>query len=718
MNVLVNIITVLTLISTHSVYLSNGYKQHNHRHGIWAGINADSQHALRHHKEHVREFTCGKLHYRVFHLDSKAKALYVGAMDKIFKLDLKNINKTNCELDSIDLEPSSVTSCISKGKTEHYDCRNHIRVIQPIGDGSRLYVCGTNAHSPKDYVIKSNLSRLQTSDYLPGIGNGQAKCPFDPDDNVTAVWVEHGNPGGLPGLYSGSVAEFTRADSVIFRTDLYNFTTGQLVYPFKRTIKYDSKWLDKPHFVGSYDIGDYVYFFFRESAVEYINCGKNVYSRVARVCKRDTGGRNILSKNWATFLKARLNCSIPGEFPFYFNEIQHIFKAPRENGKFYAVFSTSLNGLVGSAICTFTLDSIQEVFNGKFKEQSNSMSAWLPVLSSKVPEPRPGGCADDTQALPDSVLNFIRGHPLMDSAVAHDNGRPVYYKRDVIFTRIVIDMLEVDGISYVVYYVGTATGEVYKIVQWTDRSGQHSSLVDILKATSPHPVRAMEISDEFKSLYISSDYQIKQFNLQMCKSRHDTCIMCIKDPYCGWDKNHGECKPYVTGLMQDVTNATPSICDDSISYKDINTIWGQSLHLPCSGKTHDLETAIDHDSDPPVVRWYHYRTERSSPFEVLPRRDKFIVTRDDGLVIIGITNSEAGRYECKLGPNIISKYNISVDAKTCSATNEAEYRKVYSDWCHEFEKYKTAMQAWRTRQSKCANPSHLNEINKSFKQDT
>lgn len=74
--------------------------------------------------------------------------------------------------------------------------------------------------------------------------------------------------------------------------------------------------------MGSYDIGDYVYFFFRETAVEYINCGKNVYSRVARVCKKDNGGKNILSQNWATFLKARLNCSIPGEFPFYFNEIR------------------------------------------------------------------------------------------------------------------------------------------------------------------------------------------------------------------------------------------------------------------------------------------------------------------------------------------------------------------------------------------------------------
>ncbi|ENN80773.1 hypothetical protein YQE_02810, partial [Dendroctonus ponderosae] len=159
----------------------------------------------------------------------------------------------------------------------HFDCRDHIRVIQSMGNGDRLYVCGTNAHNPKDWVINANLTHLSRNIFVHGIGMGIAKCPYDPTDNSTAVWVEHGNPGNLPGLYS------------------------------------------EPNFVGSSDIGDFVLFFF-ETAVEYINFGKSVYSRVARICKKDTGGRNILTQNWVTYLKARLNCSIPGEFPFYFSE--------------------------------------------------------------------------------------------------------------------------------------------------------------------------------------------------------------------------------------------------------------------------------------------------------------------------------------------------------------------------------------------------------------
>lgn len=177
----------------------------------------------------------------------------------------------------------------------------------------------------------------------------------------------------------------------------------------------------EPNFVGSYDIGEYVYFFFREPAVEYMNCGKNAYSRVARVCKKDTGGKNILVQNWASYLKARLNCSIPGDYPFYFNEIRElspspdylhcftkytckfseaIYRVPGDDTRFYAVFTTTGSGFHGSALCVFTLDSIQDAFKGKFKEQATSSSAWLPVLSSKVPEPRPGECVNDTQTLP------------------------------------------------------------------------------------------------------------------------------------------------------------------------------------------------------------------------------------------------------------------------------------------------------------------------------
>ena len=44
-----------------------------------------------------------------------------------------------------------------------------------------------------------------------------------------------------------------------------------------------------------------------------------VFSRVARVCKNDAGGAHKFRNKWTTFLKSRLNCSVPGDRPFYFD---------------------------------------------------------------------------------------------------------------------------------------------------------------------------------------------------------------------------------------------------------------------------------------------------------------------------------------------------------------------------------------------------------------
>ena len=55
--------------------------------------------------------------------------------------------------------------------------------------------------------------------------------------------------------------------------------------------------------------------------------------------QKDAGGRVLLQDNWTTFVKARLNCSLPGQFPFYYNELQSTFLL-RKQRLVYAVFTT------------------------------------------------------------------------------------------------------------------------------------------------------------------------------------------------------------------------------------------------------------------------------------------------------------------------------------------------------------------------------------------
>ncbi|KAI8038765.1 hypothetical protein M5D96_008673 [Drosophila gunungcola] len=69
---------------------------------------------------HVKDFSCGPLHYKTFYTDERNNALYVGAMDRIFRLNLRNISQSICERDVLILEPtgSDILNCVSKGKRE------------------------------------------------------------------------------------------------------------------------------------------------------------------------------------------------------------------------------------------------------------------------------------------------------------------------------------------------------------------------------------------------------------------------------------------------------------------------------------------------------------------------------------------------------------------------------------------------------------------------
>lgn len=71
-----------------------------------------------------------------------------------------------------------------------------------------------------------------------------------------------------------------------------------------------------------------------------------LYSRVARVCKNDGGGSTrVLDRYWTSFLKARLNCSVPGETFFYFDVLQSLTNVLQINRRpaVLGLFTTQIN---------------------------------------------------------------------------------------------------------------------------------------------------------------------------------------------------------------------------------------------------------------------------------------------------------------------------------------------------------------------------------------
>jgi hypothetical protein len=194
--------------------------------------------------------------------------------------------------------------------------------------------------------------------------------------------------------------------------------------------------------------------------------------------------------------------------------------------------------------------------------------------------------------------------------------------------------------------------------------------------------------------------------LHLCSVRYNNCVQCMRDPYCGWNRESGQCQSYRLGLLQDPAGTVSGLCDASTPRRKIIANFGQSVHLPCSLRLPDggasfssgagpTQDSIDWQfQDPSGIR----RHVRSSP-------SKHVFTQDQGLVIIGVSEMDVGRYDCRLGEEIISSYQLRVDAHTCLAPNKtADYQKVYSDWCHEFQKYKNALKTWEDRQEKCGPP--------------
>lgn len=308
----------------------------------------------------------------------------VGARDNLFRLSLEGL--AVLERARWPASEKAVGMCKAKGRSEA-DCHNFVRVLK--ADRGDLLVCGTFAFYPQcSWRQAENLNNPEAKDL-----DGRGKCPYSPLTNATSVLTASGD------LYVASSIDFSDNDHAVFMTSgLVPARRDQQQQPESgsggsgsgshqataktvRTAQYNSLWLWRPDFVASFEHGAFIYFVFREVAAEASGCGsKAVYSRLARICKNDRGGKVHFKETWTTFLKARLNCSVGGgsqtTTPFYFDEVQAATYVDEEE-TVYATFGTPENSIAGSAVCAFTLrGSVQAAFSGPFKTRERLDSIW------------------------------------------------------------------------------------------------------------------------------------------------------------------------------------------------------------------------------------------------------------------------------------------------------------------------------------------------------
>ncbi|KAK9890331.1 hypothetical protein WA026_010429 [Henosepilachna vigintioctopunctata] len=457
--------------------------------------------------------------------------------------------------------------CLIKGKTED-DCQNYIRILYRPSPG-KLVICGTNSYKPLCRKYTENLTGYYDID---GEFEGIGICPYNPEHNSTNVFSDNQ-------LYSATVADFSGGDPIIYREP-------------QRTEQFDLKQLNAPNFVNSVPYGKYIYFFYRETAVEYMNCGKIIYSRVARVCKNDRGGPHQSDNRWTSFLKARLNCSVPGEYPFYFDEIQSTsdivngtYGTSGRKNLVYGTLTTPNNAIGGSAICVYNMDDIIKVFQGSFKHQANLNSNWLPYSENLVPEPRPGECTEDSRALPERNVNFIKTHSLLEEAVPAYFGKPILIRVSLQyrFTVVTVDpqVQTTDNEVFDILYVGTDDGRVLKVVNIPNAETAKAVVISENNVL-PHgtSIKQIRLTPESGRIIVVTRDEVRLVNLSQCK-HVNSCSECVdlQDPHCGWDAKQKACVSISTVtsrryIIQDVRRGDKSKCSwtpPTASDKEIET---------------------------------------------------------------------------------------------------------------------------------------------------
>ncbi|KAM9738028.1 semaphorin-6D-like isoform 2-T3 [Menidia menidia] len=478
--------------------------------------------------------------------------LYIAARDHVFAVNLTMASEEFVPQLKLTWRSKDVSKCTVRGKNSD-ECYNYVKVLVPRNDET-LFTCGTNAFNPtcRNYKMTS----------LEQVGEevvGQARCPFESGQSNVGLFA-----GG--DFYSATMTDFLASDAVIYRS----LGEGR---PVLRTVKYDSKWLREPHFLHAIDYGNYVYFFLSEIAVEYTALGKVVFSRVARVCKNDNGGSpRVLDRYWTSFLKARLNCSVPGDSFFYFDILQSLTNVLQINQRpaVVGVFTTQGNSIPGSAVCAFYMDDIEKVFNGKFKEQRTSDSSWTPVPDEQVPRPRPGTCAGDGPAsdykssvqFPDEMLTFIKSYPLMDEAVPSVNDRPCFTRTSSRskLTQIVVDVSAGPYKDRTVMFLGSDDGRVLKVLANTHPNDSFGSkLLEDINVYNPSKcnvqgqedrrVLGLELDKDHHALFVAFSSCVIRVPLSRC-TQHGACkkaCLASRDPYCIWLRT-GTCANMTPGF--------------------------------------------------------------------------------------------------------------------------------------------------------------------------
>nr|XP_033775803.1 semaphorin-4B isoform X2 [Geotrypetes seraphini] len=596
----------------------------------------------------------GASHYTTLLLSADGETLYLGARETLFALNSSSFESSRHQHSHLSWKASEdkKKECAFKGKDSERDCQNYVKILLQL-NATHLYTCGTYAFSPScAYINIQDFSLEKDSAGNPILEDGKGRCPFDPDYKSTAIMVDGE-------LYAGTVSNFQGNEPIIFKSQ-----ESRISLKTENSLN----WLQDPAFVGSAYIqeslptgnavgdDDKIYFFFSETGKEFDFFENTIVSRIARVCKGDLGGERVLQRRWTTFLKAQLLCSSPDDgFPF--NVLQDMFVLTPggehwNSTVFYGVFTSqwSKGGPGSSAVCEFTMNDVQRAFSGLYKEVNRETQQWYTYTNPAL-EPRPGACITNSVRrmkitsslqMPDRVLNFIKDHFLMDSAV---RSKPLLLQTRIRYQQISVQKVKGLKKVYSVLFLGTDDGRLHKAVI----VNRKVHIIEELRLFKDKlPVQKLLLNPRQGLLYASSYSAVVQVPVSNC-STYKSCGECIlaRDPYCAWSGKACRniypypAEPNVSHWIQDIEEAdTEKHCrreNITIPNRKVNRpaedtqcqkIWLQPnvvSALPCKLLSNLASR-----------RWVHNGEKINTSYLVMP---------DGNLILVG-SPERLGLYEC------------------------------------------------------------------------
>ncbi|XP_019640480.1 PREDICTED: semaphorin-3C-like [Branchiostoma belcheri] len=405
----------------------------------------------------------------------------------------------------------------------------------------------------------------------------------------------------------------------------------------------------------------------------------------------DQGGTtHYLGGYFTTFLKARIDCSIPGNVPFYFDEIQGTFVFD-ESGQeiIYGVFTTPENSVLSSAVCVYSISQIRQLFSmGQFKRKMVDSLAWTRVMQSEVPDPRPGKCLSCNRSCDqyEDTYKFAKSTPLIDPALTQlpeQNGQPLLSKLGVRFTQLVVHQTSTSNGIFNVLFIGTDNGTLYKAVEQvlnnpsTPRSAKLIQQINVFPA-SQEKITTLKLSKEKKAIYIGSNSGVRMLPLHNC-GVYTSCVACVsaRDPYCGWSRAQAKCTAVDMNsdqsLLQDVLSGDAlnqgCRCEAGSGSKRRRWRGNGNSPRPQHNVSHgsDLYVACSPDDTVDItnVRW---SARPESLLSRAVRKDSYIILRQvETTGEITCVRKENG---CEM--TTVHKINIQVEENSARCTLESD----------------------------------------------